>query len=152
MNPLRTFSLKRTTLAATAMAAVGAVTLGLAPTASATSTNIDTWSSFWQPCGTYMCLYYSPNLTGASWTPAGTSDSNLSGNKFANHGTGSAGAGQVVRNNAASMGNHTTNCHVAVFYSPGFKGDANWLHAGHAGNLNSALRNNNASIRVDSCT
>ncbi|MEV0784930.1 hypothetical protein AB0I52_18535 [Streptomyces sp. NPDC050423] len=152
MNLLRTVSLKRTALAATAMAAVGAVTLGLAPAAGATSTNIDTWSSFWQPCGTYLCLYYSPNLTNASWTPTRTSDKDLAGNKFANHGTGTAGAGQVVRNNAASMGNNTTNCHVAVFYSPGWKGDANWLHAGYAGNLNGDLRNNNASIRVDSCT
>lgn len=152
MNVLRAISLKRASMVGIAVAATSAATLALAPTAGATSTNIDTWSSFWQPCGTYMCLYYSPNLTNASWTPSGTSDSDLSGNKFANHGTGSAGAGQVVRNNAASMGNNTTNCHVAVFYSPGFKGDANWLHAGRAGNLNGDLRNNDASIRVDSCT
>ncbi|MGW2106321.1 hypothetical protein [Streptomyces sp. NPDC001948] len=151
MNVLRAISLKRASMVGIAVAATSAATLALAPTAGA-STNIDTWSSFWQPCGTYMCLYYSPNLTNASWTPSGTSDSDLSGNKFANHGTGSAGAGQVVRNNAASMGNNTTNCRVAVFYSTGFKGDANWLHAGHAGNLNGDLRNENASIRVDSCT
>ncbi|MFF2330134.1 MULTISPECIES: hypothetical protein [unclassified Streptomyces] len=153
MNVLRALSLKRAALVATAVAAVGAAALGTTPAAAADkSTNIDTWSSFWQPCGTYMCLYYSPNLTNASWTPSGTSDANLSGNKFANHGTGSAGAGQVVRNNAASMGNHTTNCHVTVFYSPDFKGDRNWLRAGHAGNLNADLRNNDASIRVDGCT
>ncbi|MFD7497571.1 hypothetical protein ACFV8T_35395 [Streptomyces sp. NPDC059832] len=151
MNLLRTFSLKRTTLAATAVAAVGAVTLGLAPTASASSQNIDTWSSFWQPCGTYMCLYYSPGLKNASWTPTRTSDADLAGNKFANHGTGSAGAGQVVRNNAASMGNHTTNCHVTVFSKTSFHGNTNWLRAGHAGNL-TTLRNDNASIRVDGCT
>ncbi|MER8088870.1 peptidase inhibitor family I36 protein [Streptomyces sp. NPDC058316] len=152
MNVLRAVALKRASLVAATVAAVSAAALGLAPTAGATSTNIDTWSSFWQPCGTYMCLYYSPNLTNASWTPSGTSDADLSGNKFGNHGTGSAGAGQVVRNNAASMGNNTTNCHVTVFYSPSFKGDSNWLHAGHAGNLNTRLRNNDASIRVDSCT
>ncbi|MFB7211211.1 hypothetical protein [Streptomyces sp. NPDC056255] len=152
MNVLRAISLKRASMVGIAVAATSAATLALAPTAGATSTNIDTWSSFWQPCGTYMCLYYSPNLTNASWTPSGTSDSDLSGNKFANHGTGSAGAGQVVRNNAASMGNNTTNCRVRVFYSPGFTGDSNWLTAGHAGNLNGNLRNNDASIRVESCT
>ncbi|MCX4730593.1 hypothetical protein [Streptomyces sp. NBC_01363] len=150
MNLLRTFSLKRTTLAATAVAAVGAVTLGLAPAASASSENVDIWPSFWQPCGTYMCLYYSPNLTNASWTPTRTSDADLAGNKFANHGTGSAGAGQVVRDNAASMGNNTTNCHVTVFSKTDFHGNTNWLRAGHAGNLKD-LRNDNASIRVDGC-
>ncbi|MFI1753594.1 hypothetical protein [Streptomyces sp. NPDC020571] len=147
-----TRALKRASVVAATAATLGAGTLTLAPSAGATSWNIDTWSSFWQPCGTYMCLYYSPNLDNASWTPTRTSDANLGGNTFANHGTGSAGAGQVVRNNAASMGNNTTNCHVTTFVSPNFTGDANWLHAGHAGNLNSRLRNNEASIRVDSCT
>ncbi|MET8742707.1 hypothetical protein [Streptomyces sp. NPDC004728] len=152
MNVLRAISLKRASLVGIAVAATSAATLALAPTAGATATNIDTWSSFWQPCGTYMCLYYSPNLTNASWTPSGTSDSDLSGNKFADHGTGSAGAGQVVRNNAASMGNNTINCHVRVFYSTRFTGDSNWLHAGYAGNLNGDLRNEDASIRVENCT
>ncbi|HEY9438575.1 MAG TPA: hypothetical protein VIS29_07970 [Streptomyces sp.] len=152
MNVLRAISLKRATAVSAAVAAISAGAFALAPTAGATSTNIDTWSSFWQPCGTYMCLYYSPNLDNASWTPTRTSDADLAGNKFADHGTGSSGAGQVVRNNAASMGNNTTNCHVATFYSTSFRGDANWLHAGHAGNLTSGLRNNEASIRVDSCT
>ncbi|MEU2131241.1 hypothetical protein [Streptomyces sp. NPDC018352] len=152
MNVLRAISLKRASMVGIAVAATSAATLALAPTAGATSTNIDTWSSFWQPCGTYMCLYYSPNLTNASWTPSGTSDSDLSDNTFKNHGTGSAGTDKVVRNNAASMGNNTVNCHVTTFYSPRFKGDSNWLHAGRAGNLTSGLRNNEASIRVDSCT
>ncbi|MGW7376781.1 hypothetical protein DEJ48_04040 [Streptomyces venezuelae] len=147
-----TRALKRASVVTTTMAALGAGALTLAPTAGATSWNIDKWPSFWQPCGTYMCLYYSPNLDNASWTPTSTSDKDLGGNKFGNHGTGTAGAGQVVRNNAASMGNNTTNCHVATFVSPNFQGDANWLHAGHGGNLNSTLRNNEASIRVDSCT
>ena len=62
MNVLRAISLKRASMVGIAVAATSAAALSLAPTAGATSTNIDTWSSFWQPCGTYMCLYYSPNL------------------------------------------------------------------------------------------
>ncbi|MFF5025485.1 hypothetical protein ACWERI_12880 [Streptomyces collinus] len=140
----------RATSLAVGAACLSTVAIGLAPSAQAA--NIDKWSSFWQPCGTYMCLYYHQGLTGASWTPTWSSDTDLGGNKFGDHGTGSDGAGQVVRNNAASMGNNTTNCRVATFVYTDFQGDNNWLTAGHAGNLNSSLSNNEASIRVDTCT
>ncbi|MGW1917028.1 peptidase inhibitor family I36 protein [Streptomyces sp. NPDC002076] len=140
---------RRAVAAAAAAVCVGGLGVGLAPAAQAA--NIDTWSSFSQSCGTYMCLFYSPGLTGGSWRPSGTSYSNLSGYTFSN--------GQAVRNNAASMGNNTTNCNVTTWISPGFTGphadntlNNNWLHPGHAGNLNSYLRNNEASINVNNCT
>ncbi|GIG92305.1 hypothetical protein [Plantactinospora endophytica] len=154
MNSISALRTRVAVLAAGAVAASG-IAVGLASPAQAA--NIDTWSSFWQPCGTYLCLYYSPGLTNASWRPGGTSYSNLSGYTFSNGGTGTAGAGQAVRNNAASMGNHTANCNVTTWISPGFTGpygdwrDNNWLSPGHAGNLNGYLRNNEASINVNNC-
>lgn len=139
---------KRMTVVAAGAVCLGGLGVTMAPGSQAA--NIDTWSSFSQPCGKFMCLYYSPGLTGGSWRPGGTSYSNLSGYTFSN--------GKAVRNDAASMGNYTINCNVTTWISPGFTGpygdwrDDNWLHPGHAGNLNGYLRNNEASINVNNCT
>ena len=154
MPTTRTSGLRRAAVLLTTMAGIGAGAAAVATPAQAT--NIDTWSSFWQPCGTYMCLYYSPALDNASWRPSGTADADLANNYFSNGGTGTAGSGQVVANNAASMGNNTTNCNVTTWVYANYTGyssaDNNWLHAGHAGNLTSHLRNNERSIKVNSCT
>ncbi|NDU72094.1 hypothetical protein GWI34_05565 [Actinomadura sp. DSM 109109] len=124
---------------------------------------ISDWGSWGQPCGTYYCLYYSPGLWNASWRPASTSDGDLSGNKFYDSGSfGSAGVGQVVRNNAAAMGNNTSNCRVAAFKYTSHTGNYEYLWAGYAGDLMNdligqnyyfdGLRNDEASIRTYSCS
>jgi len=154
VQPL-THALRRVSLFAAALA-TASVTLAVAPQ-SAQADEIDTWSSFWQPCGTFMCLYYSPGLTNASWRPVGNNIyfSDLNDVKFSNGGTGTQGAGQVVGNNAASMGNHTSNCNLTVWVGVGMTGtysQENWLKPGHAGNLTPTLRNHDRSINVNNCT
>ncbi|MQY05318.1 hypothetical protein [Actinomadura macrotermitis] len=87
----------------------------------------------------------------------------MGGNIFYDSGSyGSAGKGQVVRNNSASMGNHTANCLVSTYISTSFTGDYDTLHVGWAGNLSddefwngqmtiNGLHNDNASIRAYNC-
>jgi hypothetical protein len=151
-------SLKRHARAVTmavAATAVAATALFAAPAANADA--INQWSSFWQPCGTYLCLYYSQALANGAFVPTGTSYSDLNYYKFVNVGVGTAGVGQVVGNNAASMGNNTINCNVATYYYKNFSYGGNyslenWLSPGHAGNLTSTMRNNDRSINVNNCT
>lgn len=54
------------------------------------------------------------------------------------------------------MGNHTANCQVTTYIYPNLTGDGNYLNRGYAGNLTEGnsyyhLRNNEASITVNSC-
>ncbi|CCB72605.1 hypothetical protein [Streptantibioticus cattleyicolor] len=132
-------------VAATVGLAVGAV----AGTAEARSDNISTWYS--GRCNTvnWFCLYYSPDASGASLGyPHADADIHDLGNyRYANDG---AGAGQVVRNNAASA-EDVSNCNVGIWYSTDFTGDSEWLSPWMGGNL-TFLRNNEASISVDDNT
>ncbi|GAA4235410.1 hypothetical protein GCM10022254_42670 [Actinomadura meridiana] len=143
--------------AAIALSAAGSL-LTAAPAYAGYSLKIDTWGSWGQPCGKYYCLYYSQGLWNASWRPSSKVDNDLGGNKFSDSGSfGSAGDGKVVRNNAASMGNHTSNCQVTTYIYPHLTGDGNYLNRGYAGNLTEGnsyyhLRNNEASITINSCS
>jgi hypothetical protein len=120
------------------------------------------WDQWGQPCGTYLCLYYSPGLWNGSWRPSWYADSDLAGNKFYDSGYfGSGGVGQVVRNNAASVGNKTTNCMVGVFKYTSYRGVYDYVHPLYSGDLNGdafggvgfdGLRNDNASIKAYNCS
>jgi len=140
-------------LMACAALAAGSVAAG-ATAASATSANISSWNTDSSPvrCGTTspydFCLYYSPGAEGAVWKSTSAAVPNLSGHTFSNDGHGSAGAGQQVRNNAASAEN-ATECNVGIWYSTDYSGNSDWLSPGKGGNLSSWLRNNEASIAVD---
>ncbi|MGW0766373.1 hypothetical protein [Streptomyces sp. NPDC002676] len=131
---------------------------GLAGQASADSANISSWNTDSSPArctGSYsFCLYYSPDAEGAMWATSSDAVSNLSGATFHDDGHGSAGAGQGVRNNAASAENadNYAFCNVGIWVYPGFTGNSNWLSPGKGGNLTSWMRNNEASIAIDDST
>ncbi|WP_052443345.1 hypothetical protein [Streptacidiphilus neutrinimicus] len=124
----------------------------LAGEAGATSTNIDSWSTSTAPvrCAKALCLYYSPNAEGAIWQNGEAGAGDLGYWSFANDnapGSNSgAGAGQGVRNNAASAENGATNCSMGIYVYPNSTGDSNVLDPGRGGNLTSNLRNNEASV------
>lgn len=120
--------------------------------ASAGSANVNMWSSFWQACGNYYCLYYYDNLSNKGWAPPSSSTPTIQGSyNVWPDGSLYYGITYAVRNTATSMGNNTTNCHVTTWYSPNWGGNWNWLDSGWAGNLNSSLRNNEASININTC-
>lgn len=130
---LRGIRKKAGLVAAMALVGVGAA---VAP-ASATGWNVDSWSDHCNYTGVYGCLYYSPNGAGGIFKSNGYYP-DLSGYKFSD--------GHAVRNNAASIGNNTTNCGSTTWVYAHAGGDFNWVHAGRGGNLNSALRNNENSF------
>lgn len=120
--------------------------------ASATNWWVGSWNvshSSW--CYTYhaYCLYYSPGALNGHWgsnivTPG---VSNLSGATFSGSGSG---VGAPVRNDAASM-NNETYCDLQTYVYTNFVGNSNEVGPMRGGDLNSALRNNEASIRLVNC-
>lgn len=154
---------RRVLAAAGTLSIVGAALAQGAP-ANGSIYNINQWKASWCSHSAYnWCLYYSPggaNGNSAFFNYFGGVP-NLSGYTF---GTGEnkdpsvPGYGQAVRNNAASLEDGTPNCNVTTWVSPNYVGNYNYLNAGWGGNLtpNSAdpqqLRNNEASINVNSCS
>ena len=126
----------------------------VSPDSNSTSTNISSWTpgSTCSNAGHQFCLWYAQGqgTGGAGWGSSG-SVSTISGT-FTIGGSGAAGYGQAVRNNAASMTNVTTNCNVTTWYSPGYTGAFNWLSPDKGGNLTSNLRNDEASISANNCS
>jgi hypothetical protein len=119
-----------------------------------TSTNIDQGFEGETSCGDstwQYCLFYSTDTNGAIWgtdqKTIGTITATFS-DKIPNE----PGAGDPVRNDAASMANNTGDCNVTTWVNPGYTGAFNWLEPPYWGNLTSNLRNNEASISYNSCT
>lgn len=143
--------LRKFALAAAAAAAVAVVPVMAATSASATEYNINATDNGYicpQDGGGDMCLWYSPNLTGAYWaTNTSFVDLDTSGAKFThtNYG-GSSGNGATVANDAGSMADGTTNCTVDTYVYGNGTGDYDHLSAGWSGNLSSGLHNNEGSI------
>lgn len=134
--------------AASVVVASSGLISGAGP-ASASESTVSGWNTASAPvrCGPQrrdVCLYYSPGAEGAIWWTASTSQNTIYGT-FENDGYGSAGAGQNVRNNAASVEN-SAECRLGVWVYPNYVGDVNWVPAYRGGNLTSNLRNNEASI------
>jgi hypothetical protein len=140
-------------VAMTAAAAGGAVALAAAPAHATTGYNINGWNE--SACtNTYRanyCLWYSQGGQGGGW--AGYSQkTDLDQGQVFNIG-GGAGEGQYVLDNAASMSNGTTDCHVAVWDDYGEQGNyVNWLSPGYGGDLTSQLRNQDVSIDENTCS
>lgn len=138
-------------VAMTAAAAGGAVALAAAP-AHATGWNINGWSE--SACnnqyGDKYCLWYSPNGDGRGWGST-AHETDLDYGQVFTLG-GGAGLNAGVWQDAGSMSNGTSNCHVAVWTGLGETGDVDWLNAGWAGNLTSALHNHDESIDYDTCS
>ncbi|MCA1224142.1 hypothetical protein [Streptomyces sp. 8L] len=86
--------------------------------------------------GWAFCLYYNSNQQGAyyRWTSGG-GVSDLAGLVFPNDGNGS-GAGQAVKNNAASASYGSASCsgctndYVRVFYNSGYLGNYDTVYVG----------------------
>jgi hypothetical protein len=157
----RTGKVTLASLSAAGLAVTGSVALA-GPANASTGKNIDYYPAGWYNCyehsaSDFYCLWYHPGLTGGVW---GTTSSYV---KCLDPGGGASGcitadftAGDgEVRNNAASMADDTSNCHVTTWVSPGRVGDWNWLYSSWGGNLTSTsslpLRNNEASIDYDTC-
>ncbi|MFF0387594.1 hypothetical protein ACFYS8_02750 [Kitasatospora sp. NPDC004615] len=123
-----------------AMLALG----GLAGQANASYANIDNWNTFTcaQARGSYYyCLFYNSNAAGGIWgSSANPGVPKLAGEKFSD--------GNDVWNNAASAENASA-CNVGIWVNSYYMGDENWLSPNKGGNLNSWLKNNEASIAMD---
>jgi len=131
--------------AAAAVAALALAGIILQPSpASATNWWVGSWnisSSGWCGSSGDACLFYSPNAQNGHWR--GWNTSNLSGAVFSGSGYG---VGAPVRNDAASVEDASDGCNVKVWVYPGWVGNSNGVGPLRGGNLNSALRNNEASI------
>lgn len=124
-------------------AAVAGLSLLQAP-ASAAGRDVGTYVSA-EPCS-WICLHYRVWSEGARWT-ASNPVSEFTTHSFVGTSAvtrGHEGAGQQIRNNAASI-NNKTGVWVTVFYSPGFNGNYDYIGRGMAGNLYYTA-NDNASI------
>ncbi|WP_078964680.1 peptidase inhibitor family I36 protein [Streptomyces aureocirculatus] len=96
-------------------------------------------------CSTgYACIHYHPNREGAVYKSK--NDANHGNNRFvaSTRPRGGNGAGQTVRNNAASVDNWNFGQRFRVYKFPNYQGTYTTIAAGGEGNLG-ALRNDNAS-------
>jgi murein DD-endopeptidase MepM/ murein hydrolase activator NlpD len=89
-----------------------------------------------------FCLYYNSDRTGSLSDFTG-SIADYGTYKFKSAG---AGQGQLVKNNAASVRNLTFGA-VTVFYNSNYAGSSQTIAPGAAVNLNTTLKNQNASHR-----
>ncbi|MET8416471.1 peptidase inhibitor family I36 protein [Streptomyces sp. NPDC005134] len=91
------------------------------------------------------CLSYNSNLQGAIFVHQ-TSLADYAGYAFSisSYG-GSAGAGQFVKNNAASVENLNLNYRYRVYYNSNYSGAYQTVGTEAWANLNSTLKNENAS-------
>lgn len=93
------------------------------------------------------CLYFNSNLAGAKY-----GDSRGSTRSIENYtGTfgGGNGAGYPVKNNAASVDNMNYNYSVTIYYNSNYGGPKQKISRNSWANLNSSLKNNNASQCFD---
>ncbi|MFI6843587.1 hypothetical protein OG535_12360 [Kitasatospora sp. NBC_00085] len=144
---------RRLATGAAALAIAGTTMLtGAGPANADSVTTINGWSTWSNPVrckdsnGAYvtLCIYYSPGAEGAMTMEYTVQDGEIDGTFWKQDQYGSAGYGQKVRNNAASVEN-ASNSTIGVWVYPWFYGDANYVPAGRGGSLTSNLRNNEAS-------
>jgi hypothetical protein len=90
-----------------------------------------------------LCLYYNHGFAGARFNDPHTD--NYAGWAFVAWSGGNAGAGQGVKNNAASVQNWDTGVTGDVYYNSNQQGARQQFAPFTAGDLNSTLKNQNAS-------
>jgi hypothetical protein len=90
-----------------------------------------------------LCLYYNSNLAGARFNDPYTD--NYAGWVFKAWSGGDAGAGQAVKNNAASVRNYDPYVTGVVYYNSNQAGPSESISPSSWVNLNSTLKNENAS-------
>lgn len=144
---------RRLATGAAALAIAGtAVLTGTSPASADTVTWINGWSTWSNPVrckdsngvSVTLCIYYSPGAEGAMTMEYDLQDGVIDETFWKKDAYGSAGYGQKVRNNAASVENATGST-IGVWVYPWFYGDANYVPGGRGGNLTPNLRNNEAS-------
>jgi hypothetical protein len=145
-----------------AAVAAGAISLSLAgsvlamapasaSTARETSARVSSESPVPQEClGYYDCLWYSPDMEGSMWGSLWLHNPVIKYAKNYEFFTSGAGNGQDVRNNAASVGSGSSFC-ATVYYSPGYAGLSQTVSPYQGASLVPGLRNEDASIQVESC-
>ncbi|MET8839131.1 MULTISPECIES: hypothetical protein [Streptomyces] len=96
----------------------------------------------------YTCLHYNSHYQGGIYKQWGQV-SDYAGKTYVASTNGSAGAGQTVKNNAASVNSFDYNREFTVYYNRNFNCEVACQTIGVAGaqNLNASLKNNNASGR-----
>lgn len=151
-------TIKRTAAVAAGLALAGAGALLTAgPALASTGTNISSWTSTYclHGSGDLYCLWYlqGNGTGGAGWGSTNMGTPTITGTfNIAVPGNSDTGFGDVVRNNAESLSNGSSVCYATTFVSPGYTGNWNYVAPSMAGNLNSALINNEASIELDTCS
>ncbi|MET7288504.1 hypothetical protein [Streptomyces sp. NPDC005573] len=125
---------------AVAAAALG-VALVAAPAAEAAGCNSSVGA----------CIFYNSNFQGATfWDPDGTShgaDNYGEPNWYTF--SGGNGSGIYVKNNAASVYNYDSSYSVTIYYNSNMSGPSQYIKRQTGANLNSTLKNNNASQCFD---
>lgn len=121
--------------AAVALAGIGAAFVTAVPASAASS----------EYCTTeYACLYYNSNYQGAFYRQL-LDIPNYQNYYFSTSAAGSNGAGLSVKNNAASLDNWDFQSRVRVYFNSNYAGVYQTIAAGGQANLNSSLKNENAS-------
>lgn len=90
-----------------------------------------------------LCLYYNSNLAGARFNDPYTD--NYAGWVFKAWSGGDAGAGQAVKNNAASVRNYDSAVTGVIYFNSNQAGATQKIAPSSSANLNSTLKNENAS-------
>ncbi len=101
--------------------------------------------------GIGACLYYNSNYQGAQFQD-GAGNSRTPENYGAPNWytfSGGNGSGLYVKNNAASVYNYDTEYSVTIYYNSNNSGPSQYFKRGTGANLNSTLKNNNASQCFD---
>jgi hypothetical protein len=153
------YSRTRRLATAGAVAALSLTGLGLSAAAASASApaNIDQYdSAYCQDSDWAICLWYHTGGAGAGWggnpQPSSNDIINLTNQTFfITDNGGSAGVGDLVRNDAASAGNGTDNCIVAIWYSPNATGYEDYLEPNYGGDLITHVVNNEASVYLIGC-
>lgn len=126
---------KRLLVAALALISTALVLIGATGSASAnTGHNSSTHSGATGRCttGAGGCLFWGSDATGAVWATPSLSVADLAGRYFPNNGTG---AGQAVKNNAASAEDISSEYTFYAFYNENFSGNYDYVLPHHCGNL-----------------
>lgn len=93
---------------------------------------------------TAFCFFYNSGLAG-SFAGMATRQATLAGHKFSYSGTTSAGLGQDVMNNSASVYNNNSTC-VRIYYNTNFAGPSDTVAARSGRNLVNTYNDNASSL------
>jgi hypothetical protein len=155
MRHFRSTGFKAAVAAAAISLSLAGSVLAMAPanasTAKETSASVSSEGPVSQEClGYYDCLWYSPGMGGSMWGSDWLHNPEIYYSSTYLFFTSGAGRGDFVRNDAASVGSGSSFC-ATVYYSPGYEGLSQTVSPYQGASLVAGLRNEDASIQVESC-